>query len=211
LRKTAATVAIVFLLGLALFAAGDWEWNLSLLESWIEAHLVLGAALYIGIFIASTLLPITSLPLLPLAARCYGVPTTILLSSTGWWIGCLAAFQISRWGRPYLDRIASMRAIARCEQMIAGRRSFGTIVLLSVLFPGDIVGFTLGLLREVPFRTYAGASLIGTVPCAVVASYAGDEVGRGQFLSATLVIGAVVAGVIIARRVWQARCGVSKF
>lgn len=199
MRKSLVAVAVVAAVAVAVLAFHDWRWDISLLEDWIKRNPVLGGLAYVGIFIASTILPITSLPLLPLAARAYGVTATFFLSTAGWWLGCLIAFQMARWGRPFLDRVASAKAIARCERAIADRQSFWAIVVLRILFPGDFVAFTMGLVRSVRFATFAAASLVGTLPSAIVASYAGGEVGQGRYISAALVAVAMIAAVLIVR------------
>ena len=71
-----------------------------------------GALAYVALFAASVVvMPFSSLPLLPLAARSFGVLPTALLSTAGWWRGCLVAFQVARLGRRYLERITSLLGI----------------------------------------------------------------------------------------------------
>jgi uncharacterized membrane protein YdjX (TVP38/TMEM64 family) len=198
---------IIALAVLALAALGLWqsEWDLSGLERWIGLHPVLGAAIYLVALVASVvLLPLSSLPLLPLATRCFGVPLTALLSAAGWWIGCLIAFQIARLGRAYLERITSLAAVDRIEEKIPDDVGFGGIVVLRMILPVDVVSFALGLLKRLRFRTYAAASLLGIVPFSLVWSYAGGQLGTGQFLSFALVVLGMAVVVLLVRRLWQA-------
>ncbi len=205
--KAVIAALIVAALAIGIYAAGDWSWDLPLLEQWVQSHPILGAGVYVGLFIASTILPVTGLPLLPLAARAYGVAVTCLLSTLGWWIGCVIAFEIGRRGRPYLQRIASPKTLSRCEQLITQRHTFATVVVLRLLFPGDFVGFALGLLRYVGFWTFAFASLLGTIPGAVIASYAGGELGHGRYGTAVAAVAATVVVLYVIRRLWEARTG----
>lgn len=201
------TKIIIALAVLALAAMGLWEseWDVSGLERWIMLHPVLGAAIYLLALVASVvLLPLSSLPLLPLATRCFGVPLTALLSATGWWIGCLIAFQIARLGRGYLERVTSMAAVDRIEEKIPNDVGFGGIVVLRMILPVDVVSFALGLLKHLRFRTYAVASLLGILPFSLVWSYAGGQLGTGQFLSFALVVLGMAAVVLLVRRLWQA-------
>jgi uncharacterized membrane protein YdjX (TVP38/TMEM64 family) len=198
---------IIALAVLALAAMGLWEsgWDVSGLERWIMLHPVLGAAIYLLALVASVvLLPLSSLPLLPLATRCFGVPMTALLSATGWWIGCLIAFQIARLGRGYLERVTSMAAVDRIEEKIPNDVGFGGIVVLRMILPVDVVSFALGLLKHLRFRTYATASLLGILPFSLVWSYAGGQLGTGQFLSFALVVLGMAVVVLLVRRLWQA-------
>lgn len=198
---------IIALAMLALAAVGLWEleWDISGLERWIMLHPGLGAAIYVLALVASVvLLPLSSLPLLPLATRCFGVPLTALLSATGWWIGCLIAFQIARLGRGYLERVTSMAAVDRIEEKIPNDVGFGGIVVLRMILPVDVVSFALGLLKHLRFRTYATASLLGILPFSLVWSYAGGQLGTGQFLSFALVVLGMAVIVLLVRRLWQA-------
>ena len=114
---------------------------------------VLGAGLYIVLVAASVvLLPFSSLPLLPLATKSYGVVLAALLSAAGWWAGSLIAFQIARLGRRYLERITSMGAIDRIEDKVPDDIGFGGIVVLRMILPVDVVSFALGLLKRLRFR-----------------------------------------------------------
>lgn len=198
---------IIALAVLALAGVGLWEseWDVSGLERWIMLHPVLGAAIYLLALVASVvLLPLSSLPLLPLATRCFGVPLTALLSAAGWWIGCLVAFQIARLGRGYLERVTSMAAVDRIEEKIPNDVGFGGIVVLRMILPVDVVSFALGLLKHLRFRTYATASLLGILPFSFVWSYAGGQLGAGQFLRFALVVLGMAVVVLLVRRLWQA-------
>lgn len=194
------------LLALAALALWQWQWEVAPLEAWIEQHRVLGAAVYATAVAASVvLLPLSSLPLLPLAAHLYGFWVTALLSAAGWWIGSLIAFQVARLGRRYLERVTSLEAVDRLERRIPGDVGFGGIVILRMILPVDIVSFALGLLKELRFSTYAIASLVGILPFAFVLSYAGGELGAGRFLTFGAVAVGMTVAVLVIRRLWGAR------
>ncbi len=178
---------------------------MSWVESWIGQHSVLGAGIYVALLAASVvLLPFSSLPLLPLATRSYGVVLTALLSAAGWWAGSLIAFQIARLGRRYLERSTSMEAVDSLEEKVPDDVGFGGIVVLRIILPVDVVSFALGLLKRLRFRTYAVASLVGILPFAFVWSYAGGQLGAGRYLSFALVVVGMAAVVLVARRLWKA-------
>jgi uncharacterized membrane protein YdjX (TVP38/TMEM64 family) len=202
--KTKLTIAVA---AVALVALGvwQWEWDMSRLERWIGQHTVLGAGIYVVLLAASVvLLPFSSLPLLPLATRSYGVVLTALLSTAGWWAGCLIAFQIARLGRRYLERMTSLEAVDRLEAKVPEDVGFGGIVVLRIILPVDVVSFALGLLKRLRFRTYAVASLVGILPFAFVWTYAGGQLGAGRFLSFALVVVSMAAVVLVVRRLWKA-------
>ena len=166
-------------------------------------HPVLGAGAYVLLLAGSVVLvPFSSLPLLPLAARHYGVGVAALLSASGWWIGCLVAFAIARLGRRQLERVTSLDAVDRLAARVPPDIGFGGIVLLRMMLPVDVVSFALGLVKALPFRTYAVASLVGIVPFAFVWSYAGGELGAGRLISAVLVAAAASLLLLLLRRRW---------
>lgn len=106
------TMLVVLAVVLAALGVWQWEWDSSGLARWIGQHPVQGALAYVALFAASVVvMPFSSLPLLPLATRSFGVVTTALLSTAGWWLGCLLAFQIARLGSRYLERITSLQGI----------------------------------------------------------------------------------------------------
>ncbi len=202
MRGRIVVVAIV----VTLIALGAWQlqWSPAGLEAWIARHRVLGAVVYVGLVMASiVLLPFSSLSLLPLAARAFGVVPTALLSAAGWWLGCLIAFQVARRGRRALERFTSLAAVDRLEERVPEDLGFGGIVALRMILPVDVVSFALGLLKRLSFRTYAAASLIGILPFAFVWSYAGGELGAGRFLSAVVIVVGMTLAVVVARRLWR--------
>lgn len=199
------TILVVTAVALFAFGVWQWEWDLSGLERWIGHHALLGAVIYVVLVMASVvLLPFSSLPLLPFAVHNFGVVLTALLSTAGWWVGCLIAFQIARLGRRYLERITSLAAIDRLEDRVPADVGFGGIVVLRMILPVDVVSFALGLLKHLRFRTYAVASLLGILPFAFVWSYAGGQLAAGQFLYSALIVVIVTAVVLAIRRLWLA-------
>lgn len=203
--RVAVGTAVLVVAMLALWQpGGDGAW----LERWIGQNRVLGAVLYFGFVTASVVvLPFSSLPLLPVATRSYGVVATALLSAGGWWVGSLIAFEIARKGRRVVERFASLGAVDRIEQKMPRDLTFGAIVVLRMVLPVDLVSFALGLMRRLAFKVYATASLIGILPFAFVWSYAGGKLGAGQYLSFALIVLAVAGIVFIARRRWKRGAG----
>lgn len=200
-RKITLGVLILAIVGLGIW---EYQWDFTMIEQTIRSHPLVGAAIYIALLATSVvLLPFSSLPLLPLAARIFGVWLTALLSIVGWWIGCLIAFQIARLGRKYLEKITSLEAVDRLERKIPPDIGFAGIVILRMILPVDVTSFALGLLKNLPFSTYAIASLIGIIPFAFVWSYAGGELERGAFLSSALIFIAMTVAVLVIRRLWQ--------
>lgn len=191
------------LIALVLVVAWRHRDELRQIEPWIEQHSVVGALVYVLAGAASVvLLPLSSLPLVPLAARLWGVWVAGALSAAGWWLGALLAFWIARLARPSLERFVSLSALDRLERSLPPDVGFAAIVVLRIILPVDVTSFALGLLRELRFITYATASLVGIIPFAFVWSYAGSRLGRGDYLEfAALATVLVVVGVA-GKRYW---------
>ena len=192
-------LAAIVLLGLY-----EYQLDFGSLEALAMTHPLTGMLLYVCFLIISIVaLPLTSLPLLPIAARLWGVWITATLSIAGWWIGCLIAFTIARSGRKYLERFTSLEAVDRIERKIPADISFLGIVILRMIFPTDIVSFALGLLKHLSFKTYAVASLLGIIPFAFVWSAAGGQLAQGKFLITALLLSLMLLAVTFIRRAWQ--------
>lgn len=83
---------------------------------------------------------------------------------------------------------------------ILGGVAYVTFVAASVV----VLPFTsLPLLPSFCHTRRAIASLIGITPFAFVWSYAGGELGRGAFLSSSLIFIAMTVAVLVIRRLWK--------
>jgi len=137
-----------------------------------------GMGSYILITTASVVIaPVVTVPLVPVAASIWGNLGAALLSALGWTTGSLIAFWIARcFGQPAVERIVSPHLVQKIEEYIPDKRRnlFWWVVLLRVSLPEDILSYALGLFTRVPFRVYALATVIGTLPGAFVFSYVGE-------------------------------------
>lgn len=162
----------------------------------------LAAGAYVALLAASIVaMPVTSLPLLPLGARLFGVVLGGFLSALGWWIGALIAFLIARWvGRPVLKFFVSLDALDRWEQQLSDDMTFLGIVVLRMVTPVDVVSFGLGLLKHLSFPVYAMASLIGILPFAFVWTAVGNAIDAGSWILAAMTAIAMTVAVILIRK-----------
>ncbi len=189
-------------------AAWPYRHELDRIVPWIERNSVLGAVAYVlATAVSIVLLPFSSLPLLPLAARIWGVWLAGALSAAGWWLGALGAFWIARLGRHALEHFVSLETLDKLERSIPKDVGFAGIVVLRMVLPVDVTSFALGLLRELGFASYAWASLIGILPFAFVWSYAGGKLASGQYLAFAAVAALAIGAGLLARRFWVKRRG----
>jgi uncharacterized membrane protein YdjX (TVP38/TMEM64 family) len=203
-------VIVVGLVLLAIAGLALWELqpDISALEAWLEGHAGLGAVVYVLLLTGAVVVaPFSSLPLVPVAARLYGVAITGLLNAAGWWLGALIAFQIARVGRRFLERFTSLEAIDRLEQKIPEDIGFSGIVVAIMIFPTDIASFSLGLLRRLSFRVFAFAALVGILPFSFIWAYAGGELESGRWLTFVAIAAGMALLVLALRRLWKRGAG----
>ena len=77
-----------------------------------EASLLGYAAYVLSLIIAIVAMPVTVMPLIPMATMVFGPFTTAILSIIGWTLGGLLAFLVARHlGRPVIERFASLEKV----------------------------------------------------------------------------------------------------
>ena len=155
----------------------------SILTQRYEAHSIAfvhrggfwGVALYIFVDILSTVIvPLTNIPLIPVAAAAWGVLATTILNIVGWTTGAFIAFGISRkYGVPFIERAASEETVEKIRVLVPRENLFWFLVFLRMILPVDITSYALGLLRRINWRLFLATTIIGVMPFAFILSYAG--------------------------------------
>ena len=145
------------------------------------------------------LLPLSSLPLIPIVAVTWGVVWGSVLSILGWWIGAIVAFAITRrYGRRYLDRFMNTEGWRTWQDRLPPQATFVGIVIVRMVLPVDIPSFILGL-TTVSFRLYAVASLVGMIPFTIVLVAGGEALAQGIWLrlAGILLVGGVAFAILL--------------
>jgi len=170
LKQILGVVFIAILFILASFLSTKYSNEISL---WLDIG-VWGMVVYILLgFIATVVAPISTLPLLPIAASLWGPLITAFLSILSWFAGSLVAFAIARkWGKPIVLRLVDMKKLSLYEKAIGDKHVFWNIVFLRLLIPVDILSYVIGIFSTVGWKTYLVATLIGISPFAFMLSYA---------------------------------------
>lgn len=142
----------------------------------IEAHPVGGVALFVLLSALSAMLAFfSSAVLLPVAIHTWGEAACVLLLWCGWILGGACAYGIARfWGRPVVQRLASRELLARYEERISQRSSFGLVLLFQLAVPSEIPGYVLGLARY-GLRRYLLVLALAELPYAVGTVYLGSS------------------------------------
>lgn len=137
---------------------------------------LLGISIYILIeIIATVVAPLSSFPLIPIAANIWGPFITAIASFIGWMIGSIIAFYISRkYGRRFVEKIMSKESLEAMESRVPKTNLFWSIVLLRLTLPVDVLSYVLGLFKTISWRVYLPSTFIGIIPFSFIFSYTGS-------------------------------------
>ena len=142
----------------------------------MRGNKVLGVILYISIFIISIVLaPISVMPLIPFAARLWGLYAATALSVIGWTIGSMIAFYLARkFGKPYVSKIIPLKTLEKLEEYVPETNVFWSIFFFRAVTPIDGLSYVLGLVTTISFRTFSIATFFGLIPFCFVISFLGS-------------------------------------
>lgn len=143
------------------------------MRTFIDAHDTSGILVYIASTIIATIIaPVSATPLIPIAATAWGPLAAALYSITGWTIGAVFAFWVSRkYGYRYVRRLVKLRKIQEYAEHIPERNLFWSVIFMRLALPVDILSYALGLFSTMPFRSYILATIIGITPFAFIFAY----------------------------------------
>jgi uncharacterized membrane protein YdjX (TVP38/TMEM64 family) len=161
---------------LAAFALALWLTRAFALP--LQAVLAAHASWGVGVFVASAavavLLPLlTNLPLVPLAVLAWGPAWTVLLLLLGWVAGAAAAFALGRTAGPMvLRRFPLVARHADIDRLIHPQHRLGSLILLRMTFPVDVLSYALGLFsRNTTLVDNVLSTALGAAPFAVMFAY----------------------------------------
>ena len=181
-------------LGGALESASDSPWGV---VGFIALYVVLVVAFAPGTFATIT------------AAAVFGFGTGLLVSVTGATIGASLAFLISRFiGRDGVMELFGNR-VGRIDDFI-GKREFVSVLILRLLpiVPFNGLNYASGL-TNLRFSRYVPASILGMLPGTALTSWtvsqAGDMTSSAFLIPAVITGIAIIASIVVARRVTSGR------
>lgn len=175
-------LAMLFLAAmLALIASFDQLHGLILtalqyVEPLIRERPIAGAVAFILFSAASAMLMFVSAGMVvPVGVYAWGEPVTILLLWTGWILGGIIAYNLAfHLGRPVIQALSLTQHLARYENLVSSRASFGTVVLFQMGVPSEVPGYLLGLARY-PFWKFIAAMALAELPYAIATVYLGSS------------------------------------
>ena len=148
--------------------------NLEFLEGLVTNNFI-GMFIYLILEISSIVIaPVTTLPLVIIAANLWGWILTGILNIIGWMIGSWMAFLIARkYGVDVIKKFISINKIHEVENRIPKEHLFWSVVLMRIIIPVDILSYALGIFTKMSMKSYLLATLIGITPFAFAWAYFG--------------------------------------
>jgi uncharacterized membrane protein YdjX (TVP38/TMEM64 family) len=161
-----------------------WDVPLEYLKGLLSGMNAVSYVSYVLILTSAVVfMPLTVMPLIPIAAGILGPFATALLSIIGWTLGAAIAFLISRHvGRPILQERMDLHKIDRLLQGMPERTHFWFIILLRLTLPVDLVSYALGLVKNLSFSSYIAATFVGVIWFSFAFAYLGDAFFEGNII-----------------------------
>jgi uncharacterized membrane protein YdjX (TVP38/TMEM64 family) len=174
--------------------ATDWA------EAIMNAHPVMGAAVFFLFAALSAMLAFTSsVVLVPAANLVWGKLITFLLLWGGWVAGAVVSFGIGIVARPLLVRLGFQEKLNKYQQFVSRRMKFWTTVLFCIAVPSEIPGYLLGGLRY-PFLKFVGAIALAESMYALGIVFAGQSLIAAKPLTFAVIVAVLIIIAIAARR-----------
>lgn len=149
----------------AVSSAGAWSY-------FVYVLILVGAVVF---------MPVTVMPIIPMASASLGPLIIALLSIVGWTIGAVIAFLIARHvGRPIVEKWVSLERVDTFIAKATPRSKFLIIVLLRLTIPVDVASYALGLTRTIGFLEYTLATFVGVIWFSFAFAYMGDALFSGN-------------------------------
>lgn len=195
-------IGVVLLFGAGLWAADVYR---EPIEAALREHAVLGIVIFIATTVIAVLLPMLSnLALVPVAVLAWGPGWTAVMLLLGWLGGAMASFAVGRHARGWLlARAPWIQRHADIDRLVHPQHRLGSLVLLRMTFPVDVLSYALGLFsRRTTVLENALTTLIGAAPFAIVFAWFPTLDGATQ---ATVFVASVGVFLVYAR--WVLRRG----
>ncbi|MGK0209090.1 MAG: putative membrane protein YdjX (TVP38/TMEM64 family) [Patescibacteria group bacterium] len=198
MKKSQSLLSLIPLISLAIiFIAVSFliQTNLESIQSQITSPTT-GILIYIIItIIAIVFAPISSLPLIAVAANLWGVTVAAIASIIGWTIGSVIVFYLCRaFGIGLIEKYIPIKHFYLIEKRLSNENTFFALILLRMTIPVDILSYALSLLTKISFKTYLLTTIIGVTPFAFIYAYLGVSPLWIQVVSWIAIIIIVVIG-----------------
>ena len=148
-------------------------------------------------FCAVVIAPISSLPLVPIAAAAWGSFATALVTMVAWTAGSVVAFLLARtYGKRVIGKVVDMGSMRKLERLLGMERVFLGTVLLRIVVPVDILSYALGLFSTIRLAPYITATVIGMAPFVIFFAYA---IQMPAYVQIGVAVGIIAAVLLVLR------------
>jgi uncharacterized membrane protein YdjX (TVP38/TMEM64 family) len=114
------------------------------------------------LIVGETLVPVSTLPLLPIATMLWGSFLTGYATIIAWLVSAVIDFALARrYGRPLVNRIATEEEMNKIGRSIQEEHLFWSVVLFRLIFPIGLVSYALGLFAKMQWSSYLLSTAIG--------------------------------------------------
>lgn len=161
--------------------------------AWMKGGGALAAAVGVGLLVADVLLPVPSSLVMVAHGALFGVAVGTLLSLAGSLGAALCGFWIGRRGGSLLERVVKPDEAARADYLL---RRWGALAII-VTRPVPLLAETVALLAGASTMSWGRltlASLLGSLPPALLYALTGAAVASFQSTALVFVLVILVAG-----------------
>lgn len=172
--------AAAFVLVCVLLAV--WDAPIEMLTQLLSGMNFLSYVAYVLILASAVVfMPLTVMPIIPIAASILGPFVTSILSIVGWSLGSAIAFLLARYlGRPFLQKVIDVEKLDGFIDTFPKETHFWFIVLLRLTLPVDLVSYALGLTKSLRFSSYIAATVLGVSWFSFAFAYMGEAFFSGN-------------------------------
>ena len=158
---------------IALFAAGVLLARefAAPIQNVLSANARLGILVFVATSVVAVLIPmLTNLPLVPLAVLAWGPWWTAVMLLSGWIAGAALAFALGRHARDWILRhFPAVKRHGNIDRLIHPHHRLGSLVLLRMTFPVDVLSYGLGLFsRSTTLTENVVSTAMGAAPFALL-------------------------------------------
>lgn len=143
------------------------------LEIVVSTSGAFGMIAYVAITALAVLAaPLSTFPLVPIAAVMWGSLVGALLSALGWLIGATLVYLIvGNYRRTYIHNSTFFSRAEEIGSVVTKRNDPLTLIFLRMILPVDVLSYALALFVPMPFFRYFWTTALGILPFAFIFSY----------------------------------------
>lgn len=164
------------------FAVGIFaDMHKEVLEGFVSYSGIYGMVLYVAITaLAVFAAPLSTFPLVPLAAEMYGAPLAGTLSMLGWLAGAVAVYVVFGIFHASVKKYPLGRKGIQIAAVVTKRNDPLTLIFLRMVLPVDVLSYALALFVSMSVWRYIWTTALGIAPFAFLLTYAANLDGLYQ-------------------------------